>query len=211
MEDSPETYNQIASAATTPTWGQIIHLRPSLGRQVFALTPAWAAIAGALAGSNAWDAAGLLRLLTVILLVELVHAAFFGPAEDAAGVTHDRIAWLPYSQPDSPSGRLARWWGQTAAGRVGGCLTAVILAGVLALWVGLPAIWALLALLALGGLRLCLGRLWAGLGRWIGAVAGVLIPWLLAGALFGGLSAGSLLCALLYTAARWRIDRSSAG
>ncbi len=183
-------------------WGQVLRLRVRPTSQLLVLAPAWAALAGALAAGSHWDWANLLRLLTGLALVEMLYEAVCGLAEPAAAAPLARLAWLPYSQPDSPSGRLAQWWSRRVAGRAGGIAATLLIAGILAAWVGLPAAWAVLAYLALGGLRLGLGRLWAGLGRWVEAIGGILLPWLLAGALFGGVSGVSILAALAYTAAR---------
>jgi hypothetical protein len=202
-ETAPALHAAPQPAAGDSAWGQALRLRLRPTPQIITLAPAWAVLAGALAAGIAWNGANLLRLLTVIVLVEGLYEAFFGPAEPPTGATPpQRLQWLPYSRPDSPSGRLARWWGRVAAGRAGDMAVTILVAGILAIWIGLPAVWATLAFLGLGGLRLGLGRLWAGLGRWVEAAAGALLPWLLAGALFGGVGGASLLGALAYAAAR---------
>jgi len=167
------------------------------------LAPAWAALAGALSVATPWDGASLLRLAAVMLLVEsLANLAKVRNLRKVGRV------WLPYGLPDAPAGRLARVWQRTAAiwraSRwmwLAGRLASFVLAGLLLVWLGWPALWTGVALLALGRLRVGPIAARAGIGRWAAAVSAVLVPWLLAATLFGGIGPASLVCAALYTLA----------
>lgn len=153
-----------------------------------------------------WDGASVLRLAVVMVFVaSLVSLANLPRVRNLREV---RRAWLPYGLPDAPAGRLARRWQSTVtfwrANRwlwLTGRLALAVLAGFLLLWLGWPALWAGMALLALGRLRVGAVIARAGLGRWAAAVSAVLVPWLLAATLFGRIGPASLVCAALYTLA----------
>lgn len=180
----------------------------------------WAAIAGALSVGITPTAGDLLRLLTLLLLVEASHEAIMAaigwqrvsPA-DPDEADGDWFPWLPYSAPGSPSGRLARAWrrmlGAWRANRWTGAdgvfaqiSVNLLLAGVLSAYLGWPALWATLAVVALGAIHHLLGPAQKVAGRWVLAVAAVFVPWALAGALFGAMSYAALAVGGLFTLAR---------
>ena len=204
------------------TWGQTLLFRPRLGGRWWSLSPMWAAFAGALSSSTVWTYADLLHVLTVVILAEAVYQAIIAaigwkreipaPAQEH-GELREWFPWLPYSAPGTPSGRLARTWANLQSawranrwtgqdGVLAQMAVNLLVAGVLSAYLGWPAVWALIAAVALGIIHHLLGPAQARVGRWVLAVAAIFLPWILAGALLGVMSRASIVVALLFAVGR---------
>jgi len=209
-------------------WGHTLQIRPRLGERWLSLSPLWAVLAGALSASATWVYSDLLRVLTVVILVEASYEAITAAvgwqrgvqeAADEAGGWRDWLPWLPYSSSGSPSGWLARLWGRLLGawranrwtgkdGVLAQMGVNLLIAGVLSAYLGWPAVWAMIAIVALGMIHHLLGPAQATVGRWALAIGAIFVPWILAGALFGVLSEMAIVVGLLYTIARGAlIDR----
>jgi hypothetical protein len=182
----------------------------------------WATVAGALSSSSVWTYRDLLHVLTVAVLAEAAYGAIIAaigwqrerpaPAQKGGGL-RDWFPWLPYSTPGSPSGWLARAFASLAEawranrwtgpdGVLAQMAVSLLIAGVLSAYLGWTALWALVAIVALGLIHHLLGPAQARSGRWVLAVAAIFVPWVLAGSLLGSMSQTSIVAALLFTLGR---------
>jgi len=201
-----------------------IGLRGYLVRPFWGWLGGWAVFCGALASNQLrWEGEVLLNLGLVLLLVELgwsnlwdlaVGTDWFRPlADDWPPEGFAPAASLPYTQPRSPGGRIARglgrfatWWREAfwpAAGpALLGLLAAVLLVVILVLLLPerlRPLNAVLVALIGLGIVQ-----------RWRGkeplaaqALVRVGLSWLVAHAVFAEIETASLVLALAFALAAW--------
>jgi len=181
------------------------------------LGPAAAAVAGILAvGPLHWDSDALIKAASLLLLAELGWGNLWWAV---AGTNWDglRERWqrwprasfaagiLPYTQADSPGGRLARWWSTLRAwgqaelwpeqgAQLGAILVGVPLALVLGAVLGPAVLLLTLAVMAISQLALFWGADSGGASPFAQAVVEMGIPWLGAGLVFDQLT-GSILSA----------------
>jgi hypothetical protein len=192
----------------------------------------WAVLCGALASNHLrWEGDSVLSLAMVVLLADLGWGSFFDLATGTdwfRPITRDRTSplpfgrsVLPYTQPDSPGGRVLRWGSQargwwrdrfwpSAGSALLGLLAAVVLIVVMALLLP-PRLYPLNALLlALSGVGVLLR--WRG-HAFLAGHAAVLVgmSWPAGHMVFAGASASSLVLALGFTVAAWGILRVSQG
>jgi len=192
----------------------------------------WAALCGAVASNQLqWTGVGLLTLLLVLLLVELGWGSLWelgmNPCRtepstgQGAPLPARSAAALPYTQPDSPGGRLQRRLTRLVNGWRGWfwprCGEAVLaLVGAVALTVALAALlpsrlFPLHA--ALAGL-LGLGMVWRRRGRALllgQALALVGVSWLAGHAALAAVTAPSLVLAAAFAVAVWGALRLAEG
>ena len=219
--------------------GHLVGLHGRLARPFWGVMGIWAAVCGAVASNQLrWAASDLLTLALVLLLVDLAWGSLWDlvvgidwrrlrtgprqPAQPPLFAAHQgRPFGLPYTQPDSPGGRIfvgldrfaLRWrddfWPE-AGPAVLGSLAAAALAVVVSLL--LPEHLRVLdaALVALAGLGVIM--------RWrdrapLAAQAVVLVglSWLAGHATFAGVSRPSLILALAFTLAAWGVLRAAGG
>ncbi|MGD9047034.1 MAG: hypothetical protein PVF77_03190, partial [Anaerolineae bacterium] len=207
-----------------PKPGHWIGLRGRLARSFWGWLGVWAVLCGALAsGQLRPQGDALLNLALVLLLVELgwgslwdlvVGTEWFRPLDEAWPPTGaPPAAALPYTQPQAPGGRLARWLGRLVAWwrhafwpltgpALLAILAAVLLSVVLALLLPerLRPLYA--ALVALLGLGLVLKRR----GREplaAQALARVGLTWLAGHAAFAKPEPASIFLALAFALAAW--------
>jgi hypothetical protein len=192
----------------------------------------WAVFCGALASNHAgWEGESLLALAMVVLLADLGWGSFFDLATGtdwlrpsvggpSSSLPPGRSA-LPYTQPDSPGGRLLRWGSRArrwwrdqfwpgAGPALLGLLAAAILIVVLALLLPqrLYPLNAVLVALTVVGVLLR----WRGRGFLAGQAAVLVgLSWLAGHMTFAGAGASSLVLALGFTVAAWGILRGSQG
>ncbi|PKO21119.1 MAG: hypothetical protein CVU38_16500 [Chloroflexi bacterium HGW-Chloroflexi-1] len=201
--------------------GPLIGLRVSLSRNLWRIGPAWAVLAGALAGgAPLWGGAALLRLAGAVGLADSAWGAvwWLTAAVGAESLREHRpIGSLPYAQPDAPVARLAGGlrrmvssgasWHELTAGLASMAVLSVLLGGP-ALILSPVALLVILCgwVLAQRGLRpgLCYALLNVGL------------PWVLGTMLArqGALSAltgrqlHSLWLAAAFTILQWGVQRA---
>jgi hypothetical protein len=204
--------------------GQWIVLRGRLARPFWGWLGGWAVLCGALASNQLhWQGDVLLDFVLVLLLVELgwgslwdlaVGTDWFRPvAEGWPPLGPISPVTLPYTQPHSPGGRLARWlgrlgcwWREAFWPAVGpallGLLAAALLTVVLALL--LPATLrplqaALVALIGLGMVQRRRGRQPLAAQ----ALVRVGLGWLAGVAVFAALGTASAVLAFAFALAAW--------
>lgn len=112
---------QVVSSSSTPTGG-LLRLSGWVRLDGLWLGPLTATVAGILAsGAFHWSWSTLLRAAVLLLLAELGWANLWWAAAgtDWASLRERWNEWpgtnltagvVPYAQPGSPAGRLARWW-----------------------------------------------------------------------------------------------------
>jgi hypothetical protein len=220
----------IATAGTVP--GRLIGLQGRLARLFWGLLGIWSAVCGALASNQVrWTGADLLALALVLLLTELAWGSFWDllvgidlrrlGTGQRAPAQPPRAGGLPYTQPDSPGGRislglgrLASWWRGVfwpgAGPALLGSLAAVALAAVLSLLLPERVLLLNAALLALTGLGV-IQRRWGRAPLAVQAMVLVGLSWLAGHAVFAEVSRPSLILALAFTAAAWGALRAAAG
>jgi hypothetical protein len=228
INDGPAPYR----ADTGPVLpGRLVGLQGRLARPFWGVMGVWAVVCGGLASNSLrWEGDSLLALAMVVLLADLGWGSFFDLAtgtewfRPSVGVPPPsqppgRSA-LPYTQPDSPGGRLLRagsrarrWWQDrfwpSAGSALLGLLAAAILIVVLALLLP-PRLYPLNGvLLALTGAGVLLRRR----GAFLAGQAAVLVGlgWLAGHMVFAEASAASLVLALGFVVAAWGILRVSQG
>jgi hypothetical protein len=207
--------------------GRLVGLQGRLARPFWGVMGVWAVLCGALASSHLrWESAGILALALVVLLADLGWGSLFDlatgtnwfrPSAEGRSPSqpHGRPA-LPYTQPNSPGGRLFRWgsrvrsWWPDAGPALVGSLAAAALTAVLASLLPprlYPLNAVLVALIVVGVIL-----------RWRGCAfnagqAAVLVglSWLAGHLAFAGMSTASLVMALGFTTAAWGVLRASQG
>jgi hypothetical protein len=214
------------------SFGHWIGLRARLARPFWAWMGVWATLCGALASNHLrWEGQALLNLLLVLLMTELawssiwdlvVGADWFRPLAEGWPPSHaSSLVTLPYTQPHSPGGRLARklgrfvaWWREAfwpeAGPAVLGVLAGAILTTVLAVLMPnrLRPLYA--ALVALAGLGMVQRR--RGHDFLAGeALLRIGLGWLAGHAVFAEVSVASLVLALSFSLAAWGNLRVAAG
>jgi hypothetical protein len=193
---------------------------------------AWAVLCGVVAsGQLRWEDEALLNLALVLLLIELgwgslwdlaVGTRWFRPlAERWPPVDAQPAAALPYTQPQAPAGRLARWLGRLGAWWRGAfwpaagpallaILAAVLLTSVLTLLLPSrlrPLTAALVALIGLGLVQRRRGK--DPLATQ--ALVRLGLGWLAGHAAFVELEPASIILALAFSLAAWGDLRVAAG
>lgn len=195
--------------------GPVIRLRVSLLRSPWRMGPAWAVLAGALAGGvSLHDSGTLLGLIGSIILADSAWGGLWRltPAGSSAPGIGDPVLHWPYAQPDAPAARALRSLGRIVPGATAQELAAaVLLTGGLSLLLGMPAL--LLSLLAVA----------TAMAAWVLADHGgkpalayallaVGLPWLLGAILAAGgravWPANGLVLAAAFTVLQWGIYRA---
>jgi hypothetical protein len=204
--------------------GRWIGLQGRLARPFWGVMGLWACLGGALASNRLrWDGDSLLLLALALLLADLAWGSLWDLAVGtdwfhpmAEGWPPARLASLPalpYTQPNSPGGRLFHglnrlvgWWREgfwPAAGpALLGVLAATGLTIVLALLLPARLRYLYAALVALLGL----GLIWKRRGRATlagGALVQVGLCWLAGHMVFVEVSVPSLVLALAFSLAVW--------
>ncbi len=201
------------------------------------LGPATAALAGILAeNSLRWDWAVLWQATLLVLLAELGWGSLWHAVAGtdwsslrqswqswrSPGPRSQLNAFLPFTQPGSPAGRLARWWSDVnewGAGEMwplrGRELGAILIGAPVALALG-AALGPEMLLATLGVLALCQLALFAGPGDGranpvLQSLVEIGIPWLAGGLLWGGVSAARLASAAGLTLAHAGLVRVGRG
>jgi len=212
--------------------GRLIGLQGRLARPFWGVMGIWAALCGALASNRVgWQGDDLLTLALVLLLADLgwgslwdlaTSTDWFRIATEGWPPSHPAsVATLPYTQPNSPGGRLARglgqvrgWWRETfwpAAGpSLLGLLAAIVLTAVLTLLLPerlRPLNAMLVALIGLGLLQQRWGR--APLAG--EAFVQVGLSWLAGHLAFAEMGWPSLALALAFVLAIWGCLRLARG
>ena len=207
-----------------PMSGQWVVLRGRLARPFWGWLGGWAVLCGALASNQLrWQGEVLLDFVLVLLLVELGWGSLWDLAVGTDWFRPLAEGWppsgpvspvaLPYTQPRSPAGRLARWLGRlgclwreafwpSAGAALLGLLAAALLTVVLALILPVtlrPLQAALVALLGLGVVQRRRGRQPLAAQ----ALVRVGLGWLAGVAVFGGLGAAPVVLALAFALAVW--------
>jgi hypothetical protein len=204
--------------------GRLIGLQGRLAHPFWGVMGIWAVLCGALASNSfRWNGGDLLTLVMAMLLADLAWGSlwdlaagtdWFRPlAEDWPPAHPAQVAAPPYTQPNSPGGRLFRglnrlvgWWRESfwpaAGSALLGVLAAVALATVLTLL--LPVRLRLLnaVLVALAGLGMARRRR----GKFLlagEAMAQVGLGWLAGHLAFAEMSSLSLVLALAFALAAW--------
>jgi hypothetical protein len=188
--------------------------------------PAWAVIAGALSlPLGEWDATVLLRVLTALLLADPIWGAFWHSrqpavaADDSATPPVSGRGPIPYARPDAPATRLATWLrgGSTAAEPIGawrpvaGWPVALLLAFLLALWLGPVALALTAVAVGLSLLRLVWTRHDHAAPAVIDAGLVVGLPWLVGMVAVAGLSPTGALYAVAFGVLVWGVLRAEQG
>ncbi|NLF00379.1 MAG: hypothetical protein GX601_05305 [Anaerolineales bacterium] len=210
--------------ATRPVPGGAVRLNSRLADLACWLAPAWSVLCGIVTSESfAWRQGDQwLRLAVLLLLVDGTWGTLWDALASTDWATSlmrwrrwqasDHLAALPYTQPDTPGHRVARWlaqfrswWQKDLRPSCGAAIAAIAVTlpvGVaLSAWLGSE-----LALLSLAALALAqLGALWeGGRGRvspgW-NALVVVLLPWLAGHTAFAPLSLSSAVLALCFAVA----------
>ena len=204
--------------------GHWIGLRGRLARPFWGWLGGWAVLCGVLASNQLrWEGEALLNLALVLLLVELgwgslwdlaVGTEWFRPlAEGWPPAQVKPAAALPYTQPQAPGGRLARWLGRLSAWwregfwpAAGPALLALLAAALLTAVLTLllpgrlrPLYAALIALVGLGLVQRRRGK--DPLATQ--ALVRVGLSWLAGHAVFGHAELASIILALAFSLAAW--------
>jgi hypothetical protein len=227
--DDPAPYR--ADTEPVPP-GRLVGLQGRLARPFWGVMGVWAVFCGALASNHTgWEGDSLLALAMVLLLADLGWGSFFDlatgtdwfrpAARDRTSSLPPGRSALPYTQPDSPGGRLLRWGSRArrwwrdqfwpgAGPALLGLLAAAILIIVLALLLP-PRLYPLNAVLvALTGVGVLLR--WRGRAFLAGQAAVLVgLSWLAGHMVFAGASTSSLVLALGFTVAAWGVLRVSQG
>ncbi len=220
----PVTAASRVEATEAGNSGPIVHLRLSVTRSPWRISPAWSVLAGAIAGGAAYlEGSALLRLFAMVLLAELAWGALWrlsskGASPRAVGAGK---VLLPYAMPGAPitrlndaliertdDGAIRSGWHDLAIG--------LILSGALSLLLGQIAL--VLSLLAVGvSLAAWLLARRGGAAALPLAILAVGLPWLL-GASAGSrapaellqLESWSYLLAVVFTVLQWGVLRVEA-
>jgi hypothetical protein len=204
--------------------GRLIGLRGRLACPFWGVMGIWAVLCGALASNRfRWEGGDLLTLVMAMLLADLAWGSlwdlaagidWFRPLAENWPPAHPaQVAVLPYTQPNSPGGRLFRglnrlvgWWRESFWPAAGSALLGVLAAAALAtvLTLLLPARLRLLnaVLVALAGLGMVRRRR----GRFLlagEAATQVGLGWLAGHLAFAEMSNPSLALALAFALAVW--------
>jgi hypothetical protein len=204
--------------------GRLIGLQGRIARPFWGVMGLWAVLCGAVASSRfRWQGDDLLMLGLVLLLADLAWGSLWDLATGTDWVQFMAEGWpperpaslvaLPYAQPNSPGGRLARglsqvlgWWRETfwpaAGSSLLGVLAALMLVAVLTLLLPerlRPLNAILAALIGLGLVQRCRGR---------APLAGdsfvqVTLSWLAGYLVFAEMNWPSLALALSFALAIW--------
>jgi hypothetical protein len=192
----------------------------------------WAALCGALASHGLhWEGEHLLALVLVLLLADLAWGNLWELATGTdwfgqrgggrSTVRPARLPVLPYTQPDSPAGRLYRrlsravgWWQQVFWPAAGPALLGLVASGVLAAVLALflpdrlrPLNAALVALIGLG-----VAQRWHGREPLAGQTSvQVGLSWLAGHLAFAAMEGPSLILALCFPVAAWGALRIAEG
>jgi hypothetical protein len=193
-----------SEAADVGNVGPIVHLRLSVTRSPWRISPAWSVVAGALAGGTAYfEPSALLRLFAMVLLTELAWGSLWRLSAKGASrrVAGSGKVVLPYAMPGAPiaklndalierteDGAIRSGWYDLALG--------LVLSGALSLLLGQIAL--VLSLLAVGiSLAAWFLSRRGGAAALPLAILAVGLPWLL------GASAGSRVPAELLELGPW--------
>jgi hypothetical protein len=225
VHDGPGQYKERYVEPVLP--GRLVGLQGRLARPFWGVMGVWAVFCGALASDHLrWEGEGMLALALVVLLADLGWGSLFDLATGtnwfrplvggrSPSQPPGRPA-LPFTQPDSPGGRLFRWgsrvrsWWPDAGPALLGFLAAAVLTAVLALLLP-PRLYPLNAVLvALIGVGVILR--WRGRAFPAGQAAVLVgLSWLAGHMAFAGMSTSSLAMALGFTMAAWGVLRASQG
>jgi hypothetical protein len=219
--------------------GRLVGLQGRLARPFWGLMGIWASLCGALASNHLrWSGGDLLTLALVLLLADLAWGSLWdllvgtdwrhlgaisqplvGSASSAAqpAVTMG----LPYTQPDSPGGRVfgglnrfARWWRDIFWPAAGPAVLGSLVAAVLLIVVSLllPERVRVLNAALVGLVGLGVVQRWQGrVPLAVQAMALVGLSWLAGHAAFADLSRPSLVLALSFALAAWGSLRAVEG
>lgn len=202
---------------------------PSVGQPLFYATfqpvmpwlrigPAWAVIAGALSlPVGEWDGAVVLRVLAALLLADPIWGTFWhspaltAPAATPPATRDAERGPLPFTAADSPAARLTAWLQREPTGAVAGWPVALLLALVLSLALGPPALGLTVVVIGLGLLRL----VWTHHGRpapaLLDASLAVGLPWLVGVTVVVPLSPPAVLLAAAFALLMWGVLRFAQG
>ena len=192
----------------------MIDLEVQLGRPLTWLSPAWAALCGAVAsGRLALSGQAALTMLLTLLLADATWGFLWKlaaerewPADNCPSRAEVRLAAPPYTVPGSPSqrafqrlGEFLAWWRESFWPRHGSALLIVLpLTAALAAILGRRMIILTSAALAIVALAFLLRRRGAP-PLALQAILGMGLAWLAGHVAFGPLGWPSLLLAILYT------------
>jgi len=233
VQDLPNREGQGAVNPLLP--GRLIGLQGRLARPFWGVMGLWACLGGALASNQLrWDGESLLLLALALLLADLAWGSLWDLAVGTdwfrpmiEGWPPARLASLPalpYTQPESPGGRvfrglnrLAGWWHEAFWPAAGPALLGVLAAAGVTVILALilpgrlrPLYAALVALIGLGVIWQRRGRVFlAG-----GALAQVGLCWLAGHMVFAEVSGPSLMLAIAFSVAVWggmRVDQRQSG
>ena len=215
-----------------PNAGHWAGLRGRVTRPFWGWMGSWAVFCGALASNQLrWQGDILLDFVLILLLVELgwgslwelaVGTDWFRPLADGWPPSRPTSPLaLPYTQPQSPSGRLARglgrlagWWREAFWPAVGAALLGLLAAALLTVVLALilptnlrPLFAALVALIGLGMVQRRRGRqpLAAQSLERVG------LGWLAGYTVLAGMEIAPLVLALSFALAAWGILRVAEG
>jgi hypothetical protein len=228
--DLPKRRGQGAMEQWLP--GRLIGLQGRLARPFWGVMGIWSALCGALASSRLrWDGGDLLTLALVLLLADLAWGSLW---DLAVGTDWRRLlagnwstarpaslAALPYTQPDSPGGRLFRglnrlvgWWreafwpvaGPTLLGLLAGAALTTVLTLLLPERLR-PLNVALVVFIAVSAVQRWRGQT-ARAGQ---ALVQVGLSWFAGHAAFAGMSQASVALAISLAVAAWGVFRVTDG
>lgn len=212
--------------------GRLIGLQGRLARPFWGVMGIWSALCGALASNRfKWDGGDLLTLALVLLLADLAWGSLWDLAVGTdwrrllagswSSARPASLAALPYTQSDSPGGRLIRglnrlvgWWREAfwpaAAPTLLGLLAGVALTTVLTLLLPerlRPLNIALVVLIAVGAVQR-----WRGQTSLAGqALVQVGLSWLAGHGAFAEVSQVSIALAISLAVAAWGVFRVMEG
>jgi len=197
-----------------PAGGPLIDLEVQLGRPLTRLSPAWAALCGAVAsGRLALSGQAALTMLLTLLLADAAWGFLWKlaaerewPADNCPSRAEIRLAAPPYTVPGSPSqrafqrlGEFLAWWRESFWPRHGSALlVALPLTAALAAILGRRMVILTSAALAIVALAFLLRRRGAP-PLALQAILGMGLAWLAGHVAFGPLGWPSLSLAALYT------------